>query len=294
MTVGSFTGGLTAEKQRKPKTGYGASMALPLPPPPAGLTWRRPDGGTWTLVETPAADADGADEPWKDADGNMPTHVEHVVLESDTLAGICIRYKVKERALRQENRFDGARIHALKVLRIPAAKLRRGARLQEDGPAVREQQLMGAASLARLEARVYLANADGDVAAALAEALADAAFEGTAEAEQVRTAQSRARARARARSAPQPPGAVAAAAPVPIAEVGATAVPRRRSASAAASTPTAGVELRTFPFPRPPGAAAGDGEADDDAVLPPPPPPGPVEAGADDGPADADGIAIDL
>ena len=130
-----------------------------LPNPPAGQQWIRVNND-WQLVSTP----DDADAPAPAPEPSAPR--EHVVLPSDTLQGLCLRYKTTARKLKQANPsldLGNSSLRGVAVLRIPGS-----------GPAqpVTEEVQMASLraavpSLSAAEARFYLsveATVEGAVA----------------------------------------------------------------------------------------------------------------------------------
>ena len=139
-----------------------------LPNPPAGQQWIRVNND-WQLVSTP----DDADAPAPPPEPSAPR--EHVVLPSDTLQGLCLRYKTTARKLKQANPaldLGNSSLRGVAVLRIPGS-----------GPAqpvteeVQMARLRAAVpSLSASEARFYL-SVEATVEGAVARARADAAWE---------------------------------------------------------------------------------------------------------------------
>ena len=139
-----------------------------LPNPPAGQQWIRVNND-WQLVSTPD-DADASPVP---PEPSAPR--EHVVLPSDTLQGLCLRYKTTARKLKQANPsldLGNSSLRGVAVLRIPGS-----------GPAqpvteeVQMARLRAAVpSLSAAEARFYL-SVEATVEGAVARARADAAWE---------------------------------------------------------------------------------------------------------------------
>ena len=88
----------------EPTYGDYSELRKPLPPPPPGLEWRRLSDGRWELSSTreesgdaPSTDPEPATptphetepEPAVPADGEEEEIAVHVILPSDTLAGLC-------------------------------------------------------------------------------------------------------------------------------------------------------------------------------------------------------------
>ena len=137
-----------------------------LPNPPAGQQWIRVNND-WQLVSM----ADDADAPAPEPSAPR----EHVVLPSDTLQGLCLRYKTTARKLKRANPaldLGNSSLRGVDVLRIPGS-----------GPAqpVTEEVQMASLraavpSLSAAEARFYL-SVEATVEGAIARARADAAWE---------------------------------------------------------------------------------------------------------------------
>lgn len=209
-------GGMCPWKMQKVVTAPTANyrhMALPHDPP-AGWEWSH-DATTreWTLRETEVhavALAAAAEQLHADTaagharldEATIPlAHAEpigvvvveqhdqphlrhrHVVTESDTFQGICLRYKISATQLRQANCFSGTNLKlAPKILNIPHVVMAR--------PMTREDKialvLRGATGggqpqnlikLSRNEAIAYLEMSDWNVEVALDEMRADQEFE---------------------------------------------------------------------------------------------------------------------
>ncbi|CAM9830363.1 unnamed protein product [Ectocarpus sp. 12 AP-2014] len=107
-------------------------LAKPLRPPPHGLEWKKLDDGTWELrtkrfrkAEPSREEQDqrGATKEQGKEEGvhedPAPEFLEHVVLPDDTLVGICLKYKVKDRELRRLNGFVGDHFRMCDVLIVP-------------------------------------------------------------------------------------------------------------------------------------------------------------------------------
>uniref|UniRef100_A0A6S8A5I8 LysM domain-containing protein n=1 Tax=Aureoumbra lagunensis TaxID=44058 RepID=A0A6S8A5I8_9STRA len=145
----------------------------PLPPPPQGWAWKKDDKGNYELVQSSYKKADESDNEVKE-DGDF---IEHVVLPSDTLAGICLRYKIKKYDLRRHNFFVGENIRSVEILKIPLNK-GKTIKKQKESRQVKLQKIKNATKgLGAIEAEFYLDEADGDVVKAIAKARSDDAFE---------------------------------------------------------------------------------------------------------------------
>lgn len=84
-----------------------------LPPPPNGHCWERQDNGEWILFRMPVQESTNSMEFTK------PSIFEHTVMTTDTLQGLCLRYRVSATSLRRMNMFSGNNIHFKKTLLIP-------------------------------------------------------------------------------------------------------------------------------------------------------------------------------
>lgn len=94
--------------------------------------------------------------------------IEHVVLPSDTLAGICLRYKVKPAILKRYNQFFGENIQTVKVIKVPAAHLHGTVfHPQMKTKEVVLQTFRNKTDLGQIEARMYLEDHDWDQERAL-------------------------------------------------------------------------------------------------------------------------------
>ena len=138
-----------------------------LPNPPPGQQWIRVNND-WQLVSTP----DDAEAP---APAPEPTPREHVVLPSDTLQGLCLRYKTTARKLKQANPsldLGNSSLRGVAVLRIPGTGPAQP--VTEEVQMARLRAAVPALSLS--EARFYL-SVEASVEGAIARARADAAWE---------------------------------------------------------------------------------------------------------------------
>uniref|UniRef100_A0A7S4QUU5 LysM domain-containing protein n=1 Tax=Ditylum brightwellii TaxID=49249 RepID=A0A7S4QUU5_9STRA len=112
-----------------------SNLSKPLPSPPDGMVWDQ-DVTTkeWKLISSPEQKAvvpkneenketlnDDIDvlkqmareeEKQKERQKSAgPTHIQHIILPTDTLAGICLKYKISAVKVRQINRFSGSNLH---------------------------------------------------------------------------------------------------------------------------------------------------------------------------------------
>lgn len=86
-----------------------------LPPPPSGYFWEKDEeNGNWVLSELPKAfEMEGSVVFMK------PSVVEHIIMPTDTIQGICLRYRVTSTDLRRANLFSGNNIRFKTSLLIP-------------------------------------------------------------------------------------------------------------------------------------------------------------------------------
>lgn len=90
------------------------SYGKPLPSPPPGYYWERLIDKSWELKKY-----QGPTSTPETIIFEAPVVIEHVILPSDTLQGICLRYRISAVALRQYNNFSGSAFRSKRYLRIP-------------------------------------------------------------------------------------------------------------------------------------------------------------------------------
>ena len=182
------------DQSRGPAGSYEA-LREALGDPPGGYEWECKDR-EWKLVPVQrkeqefviSADplTDPLADPTKpDSKAALPitspnsSYAIHTVLPSDTLAGICLRYKISAIKLRQVNRFSGSNLHlAPSHLVIPLAE---GVIPPVQDTSSREYKLqmmlVRVPSLTLPERKAYLDMNDWDLEAALKNAHEDVAWE---------------------------------------------------------------------------------------------------------------------
>eukprot|EP00934_Nitzschia_sp_Nitz4_P007967 Nitzschia sp. Nitz4//scaffold47_size129522//13411//13998//NITZ4_003535-RA/size129522-processed-gene-0.30-mRNA-1//-1//CDS//3329552752//7957//frame0 len=112
------------DMHRGPAGSY-ANLRNPLPPPPKDMDWIQDvDTHEWHLMHLIAVDGDKEDavvvEAQAEAPPASPSVLLHQVSDTDTFAGICLRYKVSPTELRQANGFSGTNLLlAPNPLKIP-------------------------------------------------------------------------------------------------------------------------------------------------------------------------------
>eukprot|EP00904_Undaria_pinnatifida_P005227 jgi/Undpi1/1834/HiC_scaffold_12.g05221.m1 len=161
-------------------------LAKPMKPPPHGLEWRRLPDGAWelrTVKKTPLVGyGEGKEEEEEDevaeSDApkiHVPEFLEHVVMPEDTLTGICMRYKVKDRELRRLNGFIGNHFRMCDSLIVPN-RFKAGEEPKQNTigqePLTEPELLQSfsvASKLGTSEAKYYLESNDWDLTKALKE-----------------------------------------------------------------------------------------------------------------------------
>mmetsp|Transcript_24714 Transcript_24714/g.25345 ORF Transcript_24714/g.25345 Transcript_24714/m.25345 type:complete len:232 (-) Transcript_24714:91-786(-) len=90
------------------------SYGKPLPSPPPGYYWERLPDKSWELKKY-----QGPSLTPETIIFEAPAVIEHVILPTDTLQGICLRYRISAVSLRQYNNFSGSAFRSKRYLRIP-------------------------------------------------------------------------------------------------------------------------------------------------------------------------------
>lgn len=88
----------------------------PLPPPPPFHYWEKQEDHSWELKMFEKEDCE---DVFTFVNQSV---VEHTVLSSDTIQGICLKYGISVITLRQANMFSGNAFRSKKTLRIPIEK----------------------------------------------------------------------------------------------------------------------------------------------------------------------------
>jgi hypothetical protein len=138
----------------------------PLPNPPAGHVWEFIEK-KWELIEKTGQDAAAENtkvfaEPTKD-----PLIVDHVVLPSDTMNGICLRYNVSAVDIRRLNNFSGSNVQLFKTLRIPVGPNATQSDIRQDPSLLLPQQFKNLTGEGSVETAFYLEEAGNDLQRAL-------------------------------------------------------------------------------------------------------------------------------
>jgi LysM repeat protein len=127
-----------------------------LPPPPCGYFWEHQANGEWKLLRLPAPSTENM------ISFKKPSIVEHTVMPTDTLQGICLKYRISAVELRRLNLFSGNNIQIKKSLLIP---LQGGAAVtpQENSRDVILQRFRNITSEGVAESRLYLEEHNWDL-----------------------------------------------------------------------------------------------------------------------------------
>lgn len=134
-----------------------------LPPPPPGKFWERRGDKTWQLLDVPKNNDEDGDIIFSE-----PVVINHIVMPSDSLQGLCLRYRAKAVDVRRWNCFSGNNIKAFKSLKIPIepGPLPKRA-IQQETPELLLQIFRNETGESTAEAKVYLSEANGNLEAAL-------------------------------------------------------------------------------------------------------------------------------
>lgn len=174
------------DTSRGPPADY-SSLCLPLPKPPKGMEWVQDKETREWRLSTAVQDL----HPEEQGQSNLSAskgcaeesegkkNLEHLVLPSDTLAGICIRYKVTATQLRQANCFSGSNLSlAPQRLIIPTNGLTIPVKQDDSSPEYKLRAVMAALpQLNRAEAKAYLQMSDWEVERAIEGAEEDLVWE---------------------------------------------------------------------------------------------------------------------
>jgi hypothetical protein len=177
-------GGLFAWKRQRIDVHRGpageyVNLHKPLPDPPKGMYWVQDETTKeWSLEKQ--KDEYVVAEVVHDQNGDVPAFIEHAVLNTDTFAGICMRYRITPTELRQTNGgFSGTNLFlAPNPLKIPNTKGHavplKAHLVGELSPAQKISKVMNECrGTARSEAKCYLELNDWSVEQAIANAHED-------------------------------------------------------------------------------------------------------------------------
>ena len=177
-------GGLFAWKRQeidfhRGPTGEYVNVHKPLPNPPKGMYWvLNEDTKEWSLEKRTEClvVAEVVDEKVEDG----PEFIEHELQQTDTFAGLCLRYKITPTELRQANGgCSGTNLLlAPNPLRIPNTKAKmqlvRATPVGQETPGQKMNRLMAMfRGMARSEAKCYLELNDWNLATAIVNARED-------------------------------------------------------------------------------------------------------------------------
>jgi hypothetical protein len=94
-----------------------------LPPPPLGYDWKLLPNGEWELIQEIVSSPHSVEEEEEGDSNSSPTATGsffvHRIRPSDTLQGLCLKYRVAQRAVMKLNHLSSTRIQFLTELRIP-------------------------------------------------------------------------------------------------------------------------------------------------------------------------------
>ena len=133
-----------------------------LPNPPANYSWTRNSDHSWTLSKV----TNDTDTPIMQEVSATPIIVEHTVLSSDTLSGLCLKYRTSPTELRRINCFSGNNIQFKSTLKIPITP---GIpfNFQQDTHEILLQKFKNATNESQTEALLYLEDNNWDLNKAL-------------------------------------------------------------------------------------------------------------------------------
>jgi LysM repeat protein len=149
------------------------SYGKPLPPPPSGFYWEKKADDSWELLVV----ANSSPNSGLKTTVENPSVVEHTVMPSDTLQGICLRYRVTPVELRRVNMFSGNSIQLMKTLKIPLAA---GVQFESqlDGEDVTIRRFANLTNEGQSESKIYLEENGWDLDKAYAQWKVDEKWEG--------------------------------------------------------------------------------------------------------------------
>ena len=149
----------------------------PLPTPPVGSEWVKQDDKTWELKQRVVIN------PANESPCTTDTYglVEHTVMPSDTLQGICLRYRVSATEVRRVNYFSGNSIQFKKTLYIPVSTEHSPGPVAQphDSKEVLVQKFRNATGESIPESRIYLEEHHWDLKLAVVAWENDSKWEGT-------------------------------------------------------------------------------------------------------------------
>ncbi len=159
------------------------SFTKSLPPPPHGTYWEKNADDSWELLTF----QDNTLNNINKTKVENPLVIEHTVMPSDTLQGLCLRYRTTAVELRRVNMFSGNNIQFIKTLKIPLAA---GVQFesQSDGPDVMIRRFANMTNEGNMECKIYLEENGWDLEKAYGAWKVDEQWEGQQFLQQVQEA----------------------------------------------------------------------------------------------------------
>jgi LysM repeat protein len=137
-----------------------------LPVPPVGMFWQKLDDRTWDLVAHSVTEVKADQESESVIFPNSSVLV-HTVMQSDTIQGLALRYRVPVSELRRFNFLPNNNVQVLKVIKIPISHGQHVVLQSVTDRDVILQQFKNETGESREEARAYLEEHDYSLRAAL-------------------------------------------------------------------------------------------------------------------------------
>mmetsp|Transcript_99414 Transcript_99414/g.195295 ORF Transcript_99414/g.195295 Transcript_99414/m.195295 type:complete len:244 (-) Transcript_99414:116-847(-) len=157
------------------------ALSKPLPPPPIGKEWEKLSSGEWQLRDK--LQLEHVDSTtFSEQEGVL----EHTVMPSDTLQGLCLRYGCSAVELRRLNMFSGNSIQFKKTLLIPVSQ---GVKFipQDQTEDITLQKFRNITGECISESRVYLADANYNIDVAVQNWRTDESWESGQYLKQIKT-----------------------------------------------------------------------------------------------------------
>jgi LysM repeat protein len=180
------------QKLKLVKTADYNEIKKPLPNLPNDCKWHQDqDTKEWSIVSIPKSEFDTIEHTENSvSDNSKKSSITHKVISTDTIQGICLRYKISPHELRKANHFTGDNLHlAPETLIIPTKtlgvinatestdkSLGKGLKVSYFLQALNQSSKQ---NLGNKEAVAYLDITDWDVDAAVKMALDDLLYEST-------------------------------------------------------------------------------------------------------------------
>jgi LysM repeat protein len=180
------------QKLKLVKTADYSEIQKPLPKLPNDCKWHQDqDTKEWSIISIPKSELDTIEHTENSVyDNSKNSGITHKVLSTDTIQGICLRYKISPHELRKANHFTGDNLHlAPETLIIPTRTkviintgestdkgVRKELKISHFLQALNQSSKQ---NLGNKEAVAYLDISDWDVDAAVKMALDDLLYEST-------------------------------------------------------------------------------------------------------------------